>query len=309
MARLNETAPRTFDRILDEVISARTWFERLGIETQGSRLEEIQTVLTDFVRDREVSSYSDFVAKWDWANRSEAYFALTEGNSFGQIAAQLSTLKSHQLPREALRRCIRGPLIASEETPATTDARNLFLELDVAASLLERGFKISGFDDVQFPFAGRNFVVQCKRPFSQNSIIENLKNGLIQLQKRISADCPKTGLVAVAADKILALDRDRPIPMQSGELRDYSERVAATFNQEFLIPSGVLGERVVFGVLLVSRFLYHDIENNRLSTARVDSLFANARYGTRAHRLASRFHEKLRPSQSAASLVNVSSES
>lgn len=288
------SGPRGFDQILADVGSARAWFDQQGIDTAGSRLEEIEGVLTELVRDRASLSCTDYVAKWDWASGSRAYFALTEGNSFGKIAKQLSALKSHLLPRDSLRRSIGGPLIAAEETPANTEARNFFLELDVAASLLERGFEVSGFDDVRFTFAGRPFIIQCKRPFSQASIVQNLKNALVQLQKRLPPDCLKSGIIAIAADKVIALDRDRPIPMQTRELEAYVRHIATTFHEGFLEPSGVLGDRVVFGVLLVTRFLYHDVENNFLSTASVDSLFANARRGTRAHKVAVRFQAKLR---------------
>ena len=57
---------KSYQAVLDGVLQSRLWFEKLGVPTRGTRLEQIEATLRSLVGDRQEATYGNFVAKWDW---------------------------------------------------------------------------------------------------------------------------------------------------------------------------------------------------------------------------------------------------
>jgi len=199
-----------FDQVLTNVQASRAWLEQLGVRTSETRLELIEQTLSTFLADLKTRSAADVVAEWDWSARQDAYYALVDGAAFSRIHLQLGQLKSNVLRRDELRRALQGPLVPSSETPSTTDPRNVFMELDLAATLKRGGVEITGFDDVRFRFDSTDYVTQCKRPFRSNSVAANVKRAWEQIDDRAPKGSHLRGIIALAVDKVLGLDQQRP---------------------------------------------------------------------------------------------------
>lgn len=185
------------------VIRACDWYSEIGISIEGSRLEGIRTYIetrllrTDTPEARELESLTP---------RAETYYALSDGAAFGLVATQLSSLPSNLLPRRTLRDILSGPLVPKQETPASSDGRNKFVELELAAYLSSAGFDLKAFDDVTFEFEGAFYHVECKRPFREGRLEENIDKAYRQLRTKLAGPNDR-GIIAVALDKILGLDR------------------------------------------------------------------------------------------------------
>jgi hypothetical protein len=179
------------------------WYGEIGISIEGSRLERIRTYIetrllrTDTPEAHELEKLTP---------RAETYYALSDGAAFGLIAKQLSSLSSNLLPRRTLRDILSGPLVPKEETPASSDGRNKFVELELAAYLSSAGFELKAFDDVAFEFEGVRYYVECKRPFRAGRLEENIDKAYRQLRTKLVGPNDR-GIIAVALDKMLGLDR------------------------------------------------------------------------------------------------------
>ena len=276
-------ATKPFAQILDEVRACRAWLDGIGVPTAGTRLEAIEATLGSFLGDLEALPVAELTAQWDWAARQDAYYALTEGEGFGRIHEQLSTLKSDRLPRSELKRALQGPLVPLEETPASTDPRNVFMELDLAASLMRAGVEVTGFDDIRYRFEKIGFVAQCKRPFSTRSVRANVESAWSQIDARAPRGSYLRGIIALAVDKVLGLDQRRP---QGVVDRAELDSTVLRWGQEFMANhradwEDVADDRLV-GVLLVFRFLVHTLPPvNTISAVHYEVLTPTAPPGTK----------------------------
>src|SRR5256884_3775177 len=70
-----------------------------------------------------------------------------------------------------LERALSGPLRPADETPKNSDGRNTMFELAFAAQLRLRGAEVSvGEPDIAVTLSGRRFLIECKRPFREDSV-------------------------------------------------------------------------------------------------------------------------------------------
>jgi hypothetical protein len=142
---------RSIGLILVDVLQACKWFEKIGISTTGTRLEAIRGYLDELLN----PTTPEAKPLGEDATEEDIYYALSDGAGFGLIAAEMAKLSSQLLPRRTLRDNLQGPLAASKEEPgSTSDARNKFVEIELAAYFSSAGFKLLGFDDLKFEFEG-----------------------------------------------------------------------------------------------------------------------------------------------------------
>jgi hypothetical protein len=94
---------------------------------------------------------------------------------------------------------------SEEESGPTADPRNKFVELELAAHLSSAGFKLLGFDDLEFDFAGHRYIVECKRPSHEGTLDDNIEKAYSQLLKKLDGPSSR-GIVAVAVEKVFGLD-------------------------------------------------------------------------------------------------------
>lgn len=286
---------KSYERILAGVKEARGWYESMGISTEGTRLAEIEATVSELIRDLEIEPDEVVISRWDWSTDQRAYYALSDGAAFADIHEAFSGLRSDQLPRETLKRVLRGPLCATEEVPEVTEGRNLFVELDLAARLLSKGVTVTGWDDVKFTFEKIRYVVECKRPFRDKGVVANVEGAWNQIERHASEDPYCRGLIALAVDKILGLDQQRPIEVRTPEdcnvlvedlTRDFIDRFRGTWEE--------VADRRLVGVVLVFRFLCHNLQHNTNTIASGVSVWPIARPGTRDYRRLKQIGNRLR---------------
>lgn len=104
---------------------------------------------------------------------------------------------------------VQGPAYSVIEDSDTNVYRNHLFELYLAAKLTEKGMTIKKFEDVVFDFEGFEIAIQCKRPFSVNSVgkLVRAADRQFKVHNRIETDPNVRGIIALSLDKILGLDK------------------------------------------------------------------------------------------------------
>jgi hypothetical protein len=231
------------------------WYKGIGININGSRLQELHDYIFFKLMNTSTEEAKDIEKG---IINPDVFSVLSEAHGFGLIASELSAakhLKSH-LPKKTLKDIITGPLFLTEETvESDADARNKFVELELAAFLLSAGISVVGFDDVQFEFEDTHFLVECKRPFSPSGLERNIKKAYTQLHKKLKEPSHR-GLIAVAVDKAYSLD-SKLHSIEMTNAGQFAIQVAHQFRSDLnrFVMKNFFDHRVV-GVIAIIRFLW-----------------------------------------------------
>src|SRR2546421_2542385 len=103
-----------------------------------------------------------------------------------------------------LERALSGPLRPADETPKNSDGRNTMFELAFAAQLRLAGAEVSvGEPDIAVTLSGRRFLIECKRPFREDSVRANVRGAAEQLKAHLEANSEAAGIVAISVTRIL----------------------------------------------------------------------------------------------------------
>ncbi len=241
---------RTLGQIYVDAFHAREWFNAVGITTTGSRLDQILNYI-DGLLNPSVASAEPLGAN---ATPADMYYALNDGAGFGLIATEMSKLPSHLLPRRTLQDILKGPLAASAEEGSSGDARNKFVELELAANLSSAGLKLLGFDDVKFEFEGYSYLVECKRPSQSNRLEYNIEKGYTQLKAKLNSSSDR-GIVAVAVERVFDMEsRIHPVGLATSH-RDFARSIGEEFRSRISKYEGKWVDPRVVGVLAIMRLL------------------------------------------------------
>ena len=101
-----------------------------------------------------------------------------------------------------LKRVFKGPWTLSEESVNNSDARNTMFELSLAAGLKLRGVDVElGEPDLVINFPQGQYLVECKRPFKESSVKENVEGAKRQLRANLKPD--QHGVIAVSLSRIV----------------------------------------------------------------------------------------------------------
>ncbi len=141
-----------------------------------------------------------------------------------------------------------------ESEDGTTDPRNKFVELELAAHCSDAGFNLIGFDDLKFDFEGQEYFVECKRPSHNRTLDQNIDKAYTQLRARLG-DSSARGLVAIAVEKVFDLDRT----FHEVDSHADTSRLGLSIGKEFLarvsrFRRSWVDPRIV-GVVAIIRFL------------------------------------------------------
>ena len=241
---------RRLGQIYVDTLRARDWLEAIGIPTADTRLERIIAYI-DGLLNPTVAGSEPLGAG---ATPEDSYYALSDGTGFGLIATELSKLPSNLLPRHALKDILKGPLAPSKEEPISSDPRNKFVELELAANLSSAGLQLLAFDDVKFQFENHAYLVECKRPSQSNRLEHNIEKAYTQLRAKLSHSSDR-GIVAVALEKVFDLDsRIQPAALAISPI-DFAKSVAEQFRSRILKYQARRVDPRVIGVLAIIRFL------------------------------------------------------
>lgn len=256
---------RTFGQVLEDVRQARAWYSDLGIRTAGTRLETIEDRTTALVTDLGTLPPEEVVRRWD---STETYFVLTDGVGFGKIAREIGKVGPSLLPRRKIRALLDGPLVPTDETPGdgSVNPRNLFTELELAATLSDKGIVPTGFDDLQFTFHANDFSVEAKRLHSRRRVQDNVGEAYRQLQKRLRTDRAR-GLIALGLDKVMDLEQK----ILRVEPPDTPDREVISLVEDFISRFGrswqsFVDTRVI-AIILIVRFFCYNVARNVIGPA------------------------------------------
>jgi hypothetical protein len=241
---------RTLGQIYVDALRSRDWLEATGIPTANTRLEHIIAYIDGLLNPTTAGS-EPFGAG---ARPEDTYYALSDGTGFGLIATEMSKLPSDLLPRHALEDILKGPLATSKEEPSSSDPRNKFVELELAANLSSAGLQLLDFDDVKFQFENHAYLVECKRPSQSNRLEHNIEKAYSQLRAKLSCSSDR-GIVAVALEKVFDLDRRiQPVGLAISPT-DFAKSVAEQFRSRISKYQTRWVDPRVIGVLAIIRFL------------------------------------------------------
>ncbi len=104
-----------------------------------------------------------------------------------------------------LERASSGPFMPVVETKQNSDARNMQFELALAAEWRLNGLNVSiGEPDFTLSVGATNYIIECKRPFREESVRANIRAAKNQLSTRLDSNENLFGAVAISVSRIVA---------------------------------------------------------------------------------------------------------
>ena len=190
-----------FSEILDALKSLDGWLASLGIKSKTDRIHhaiEIVEKANKGWKNLRESNEPTKIGRVD-----DYYFGLVEALEFSDIFRAFENEDS-KLIAPKLARALSGPLCPADETPRNSDGRNSMFELGFAAQLRLRGAEVYlGEPDIAVILSKRRFLIECKRPFREESISANVRGAAEQLKVHLEADSAAGGILALSATRIL----------------------------------------------------------------------------------------------------------
>jgi hypothetical protein len=146
-----------------------------------------------------------------------AIYAETFGESL-EIIGMLDFL--HQCPPAALapmlRRVLKGPVLAADETFNSNDARNIQFELLLGTVLTQSGMTVELAEpDLRCHVGNISFFVACKRIWAPNRLNERIDGAIRQLQRELTSHPEAGGIIAISVTRQLTPTDGRPIHIAS----------------------------------------------------------------------------------------------
>ena len=238
--------------------SAKEWLENKGIILDSSRFDEVLFLLQEIVNHQKFNQEITLLSKYDRVKLNYTSFA---ADSFIKIYTTFKNEKSHNIPRKKLKSIVGGPFLSwDENSPQSSESRNLLFELEIAAIFKDAGFKITGFDDVDFRFKHFKINVQCKRLHSEKNVEYNIKSASKQIAKRINNKKNAKGIIALSINKMTGTeDRVMSISDKSDigrEMENISELFIRKHSDKWtsLININVIGVLLFFqGIAVLNK--------------------------------------------------------
>lgn len=288
----------TFDEIIADLEEAAGWFRRvLGLQGDTDRLGEIRKEIARIKS--VVESKPSEKELFERVDQVTAYHSWIDALAFVNVWRAFSELSDQALPRELLKRAIKGPLSPANETTRDSDARNILFQLEYAADLALQGVKIDGFDDVQFEFEGTVFLAECKRPWSDkvDSIQRTLGKAASQLVRHLDGASAQgtRGLIVVAIDSIAGLKSALPMaaPVASeADVIGYTRRIATAFNDTYGEQFVGLDGRIT-AVVVVGKMPVHTLSDNTFGPVFIPTIIPLVQPGSPDHQRLQRLAQYL----------------
>jgi hypothetical protein len=160
-------------KVLDQLDG---WLQSLGIEPKRDRWHQAAGMVQRAREQREIVERGGSVKPID--NYVDGLF---EAMEIYQVMQAFQGNTSEAL-KEKLKRALYGPYSPFDEQPKNSSARNTMFELSLAADWKNRGLDVEvGEPDVRIRFQKATFQIECKRPFSENSVSSNIAEAASQL--------------------------------------------------------------------------------------------------------------------------------
>lgn len=261
-----------FDQELKLVQEFDQWLIQNGIETRGSRLNEVIDLLKVIVDHYKADKVTQLLSNYDQAT---LWVVLTDATAFIRVFLAFKNSKSHELPRGKFKEMLVGPLLPWDESPTKNNihGRNTLFELEMAAVFKRAGFKITNYDDIQFNFKKKKINVQCKRIHSPQRVADNISTAVGQITKRMK-DSQTKGLICLSIDKIsdtegyiLEAENHKSVGPSLGKICGNFINIQR-INWQNLVNINVLGTLIVINAIARLKNYEHDL----LTTCRQTTL-------------------------------------
>lgn len=200
--------------------------------------------------------------------------SLTESLEVGRMTPFLNTVPKEVL-KPLLNRIVRGPVLPSDESPSSNQARNVQFELSLAA-LLERAGVSASFrePDLRCQIGEVTFLVACKRIQSTKKLNTRINEATVQLERQLRG-LPENagGVVAISLSSVLATTDGKPtaIASQADGLRRMQSQIEEFVNRRAKWQKTREAQGILFH--LTSTFTNH-------ATGRIDSGSFSVIHGT-----------------------------
>ncbi|MEO8502366.1 MAG: hypothetical protein ABI609_00565 [Acidobacteriota bacterium] len=200
----------TYEGIAEEFERTTAWLEGLGVEVRGGRMDEIALRVGEICAAAPGLAVDEFTRRF--IDDDKFWFASVEALGLNRFFRAFAGRPRRSLPLESLRRAsstaaVAAPSAERRTAPATSDARNILFELELATDFGRDNLEVTHFDDFGFRFEDVAFDVQCKRLLSPNQMTSNdrVRDAYRQLVDRFSGQDSR-GLVALRLDRVIETD-------------------------------------------------------------------------------------------------------
>jgi hypothetical protein len=141
--------------------------------------------------------------------------ALSEALEIGAMVEFLRQIPPAVL-KPMLRFVVEGPVVPSEETHNTNQARNIQFELALGAQLTAAGISVVFAEpDLRCTVSDLAFFVACKRIYSPTRLNQRIEGALHQLQRELQPHAELGGIIAISLSRALATEDGKPVQIAS----------------------------------------------------------------------------------------------
>ncbi len=189
----------SFDAVLESLSKLDPWLESLGIEPKPDRWHQaVQMVKRAKVQRQLVERGGPRTYIHNYMD------GLFEALEIHEIVVAFQGDRSPAL-KTKLMRALCGPISPFDEQPKNSEARNTMFELSLAADWKNAGSEVEvGEPDIKLRAPVALFQTECKRPFSENSVRNNIEDAASQLGKVLNKPGNEHdyGIVAISLSRV-----------------------------------------------------------------------------------------------------------
>src|SRR5713226_6092627 len=139
------------------------------------------------------------------------------------------------ITKKLLQKALKGPLHPGHETAGSNIGRNTVFELRLGAALRQAGANVTLGQqaDIMIDHAGAHIYIECKRPFYEHNIRQNVMRARAQLRQRLDTDPhqPTVGMVAISVSKAVNPGSNMFVVNDDSDLRSLSQEAERLHRQ------------------------------------------------------------------------------
>lgn len=195
---------QTYKQVLDKLAGVDVWLSDLGFPKKANRIyQHISNIC------KLEESWRDETLKKKFLNEAghvQLFWSLIEAAEFADTYIALRDFDPNSL-KEKLREVLKGPADPNEETTTSSIGRNTMFELNLASRLFCCGVPVylQTNPDIFCEVNHRKIYIQCKRPFIERNIPNNISVARKQLTRDLndSGDGHARGVIAISVSHTL----------------------------------------------------------------------------------------------------------
>lgn len=263
----------TYQTICDELAAANEWLASLGIHERQDRFRQH---LQGIERLEEARQSGTLDQSTQGEQGRLAMFSLTEAM---ELIAVHHAFNNDSPPglRRRLRDALQAPADPAQESPDSNHARNIMFELNMASRLQAHHIPLSLPEnpDVLCKLLESPVYIQCKRPFRERTIPDNIDDARYQLTRDLDRadNASARGVIAISVSRVFncgdqlfaGADEDVVKSRLGDEVQALGESVNGSWNA--IVDARIIG--ILFHVITPS----HIQDMNLLTVAQQTVLF------------------------------------